>query len=130
TFSSFSCDAATLPSATISLQEKRSRKAPSTDSPADRSLFVGIRLLNMPRHGSNECQGKAFHSANSSGFTPSVSSVLQTIVAVGSEKPPGHIRALLVRRALMSEKTCSGSIPLSFFFPSRIRSEVIGIPLK
>src|SRR5205823_8963238 len=109
---------------------KRSRKALSTASPADRSDLLGIRLLNMPRRGSNECQGNAFQSTNCCGFRPSLSSVLQTIVAVGSENPSGQLLGLLVRRGLILEKTCSSSIPLPFFFPSRIRSEVMGIPLK
>ena len=104
-----------LPSATISSHGKRSRKASSACSPRDRSLFVGIRLLNMPRCGSNECHGNAFQSTNSSGFRPSLSSELHTIVAVGSEKPSGHCSRLLVRCALMLEKTCSGPMP-SFFF--------------
>src|SRR6266496_5114543 len=115
-FSSFSCEAATFPSATTSSRGKRSRKALSTDRPADCSDLLGVRLLNKPRRGSKECQGKAFHSTNSSGFRRSLSNELQTIVAVGSEKPSGHFRGLLVRRALMLERTCSGSIPLSFFF--------------
>ena len=129
-FNSFSCEAATLPSATISLHGKRSRKPLSADRPADRSLFVGMRLLNMPRRGSNECHGNAFHSTNSSGFRPSLSNELQTIVAVGSEKPSVHCSRLLVRLALKLEKTCSGFIPAFSFFPSRIRSDVMGIPVK
>src|SRR6266550_5300562 len=129
-FSSLSCEAATSPSATISSRGKRSRKALSTDKPADRSDLLGIRLLNKPRRGLKECHGNAFHSTNSSGFRPSLSNELQTIVAVGSEKPSGHCSGLLVRFALTLEKAYSGFIPTFFFFPSKIRSEVIGIPLK
>src|SRR6266496_6656968 len=107
-FSSFSCEAATFPSATTSSRGKRSRKALSTDRPADCSDLLGVRLLNKPRRGSKECQGKAFHNTNCSGFRPSFSSVLQTIVAVGSEKPSGNCSRLLVRLAWVLEKTCCG----------------------
>jgi len=50
--------------------------------------LLGIRLLNSPRRGSNECHGNAFHNTNSSGSTPVFSNAPQTIVAVGSEKHP------------------------------------------
>src|SRR4029453_14620603 len=119
-----------LPSAMTCSHGKRSRKALSTDKPADRSDLLGIRLLNKPRRGLNECHGNAFHSTNSSGFRPRLSNELQTIVAVGSEKPSEHRSDLLVRFALKLEKTCSGFIPTFSFFPRRIRSDVIGIPLK
>src|SRR5512133_2456879 len=102
-----------LPSATICSHGKRSRKALSTDKPADRSDLLGIRLLNKPRRGSNECHGNAFQSTNCSGFRPSLSNVPQTIVAVGSENPSGHFRELLVRCGLMLERTYSGAIPSS-----------------
>src|SRR6266496_6041899 len=114
----------------ISSHGKRSRKALSTDKPADCSDLLGIRLVNKPRRGLNECHGNAFHSTNSSGFRSNLSSVPQTIVAVGSEKPSGHCSRLLVRLGLQLKKTCSGFIPAFSFFPSRIRSEVMGIPLK
>src|SRR6266542_6316427 len=97
----------------ISSHGKRSRKVLSTDKPVDRSDLLGIRLLNKPRRGLNECHGNAFHRTNSSGFRPSLSSVPQTIVAVGSEKPSGHRSRLLVRRGPAPaglENTCSGFI--------------------
>jgi len=105
-----------LPSAMISSRGKRSRKALSTDKPADRSDLLGIRLLNKPRRGLNECHGNAFHSTNSSGFRPSLSNELQTIVAVGSEKPSGHCSGLLVRFALTLEKAYSGFYSNIFLF--------------
>ena len=110
---------AMLPSAMTSSHGKRSRKALSTDKPADRSGLLGIRLLNKPRRGlKNECHGNAFHNTNSSGFRPSLSNELQTIVAVGSEKPSGYCSGLLVRPGLQLEKTCSGFIPAFSFFPA------------
>jgi hypothetical protein len=78
----------------------------------------------------NECHENAFHRTNSSGFTPSFSNVLHTIVAVGSENPSGHFSGLLVRRSLCLKKT-SLAFNWSFLLrPSSKRSEVIGIPLK
>src|SRR5438876_7180542 len=97
----------------------------STGLPAERSAWVGIRLLNMPLLSLNECHGNAFHKTNSSGASPSRNKVLQTIVAVGSEKPCGHFVGLLVRRGVMPAKTCFGSTPEIFFPSSKIRSEVM-----
>jgi hypothetical protein len=107
-FRSFSCKAATLPSATISSHGNRSRNTLTSGKPAERSDFVGVRLLKIPRRGSNECHGNAFERTNCSGDNPNFSNVLQTIVAVGSEKPSGHFSGLLVRRGAMLEKTCAG----------------------
>ena len=125
-----SCEAAIFPRATTFSPEKRSRKALSTGRPADCSARVGVRLLKIPARGSNGCHGNAFQRTNSSGRNPCLSSLLQTMVAVGSEKPSGYLSGLLVRRGLIFEKKSFGSIPASAFFPSRIRSEVMGIPLK
>ena len=127
-FSSFSCEAATLPSAIVSSHGNRSRKAFNTGKPAERSDFVGVRLLNMPRRESNECHGNAFQRTNCSGDNPSFSNVLQTIVAVGSEKPSRHSLGLLVRRGVIPKTMRSGAMPV--FRPSKSRSDVIGIPLK
>src|SRR5439155_14975848 len=118
------------PSATTSPHGNKSRKALSTGMPADRSDLVGVRLLSIPRCESNECHGNAFHSTNWSGFRPSRKRAPHTIVPVGSEKPSEHFSHLLVRCGVTLKKICVGLIPLSFFLPSRIRSEVIGIPVK
>src|SRR4029077_13152742 len=45
-----------------------------------------------------------------SGSKPIFSNAPQTIVAVGSEKPSGQTLGLLVRRGLMPERICSGSL--------------------
>src|SRR5204863_8278450 len=97
-----------FPSATTCSQAINSRKAFSTGQPESCSDLLGIRLLNSPRYGSNECHGNAFHKTNSSGSTPIFSNAPQTIVAVGSEKPSGQTLGLLVRRGLMPERICSG----------------------
>src|SRR5207253_173295 len=98
---SFSCEAAMQPRATTSSHGNSFRKVLSIDKPAARSDLFGIRLLNRPRRGSNECHGNAFQRTNSVGLIRSLSSELHTIVAVGSEKPSRHISCLLVRRAAM-----------------------------
>src|SRR5947207_15274555 len=108
-----------LPSATTSSCGKRSRKALSTDRPADCSDLLGIRLLKMPRRGSNECHGNAFHSTNWSGFRPSRGSVPHTIVAVGSENASGYFSGLLVRRGLTYEKKSLAFIWNHLLPPSR-----------
>src|SRR5207249_6205768 len=107
-----------------------SRKALSAGSPAARSDLLGIRLLNMPRRGSNECHGNAFHRTKWSGLKPRRKSVPHTIVAVGSENPSAHFSGLLVRRGLMSEKKSLDFIRTFLLRPSINRSEVMGIPLK
>src|SRR4030095_1621825 len=96
-----SCAAAIFPSATICSQGNNSRNAFSTGRPESCSDLLGIRLLNKPRCGSNECHGNAFHRTNSPGNTPIFNNAPQTIVAVGSEKPSGQISGLLVRRGLI-----------------------------
>src|SRR5439155_18429425 len=118
------------PRATTGSHGKNFRKALSTGTPAARSLRVGVRLLNRRSSGSNECHGNAFQRTNSVGLIPSLSSELHTIVAVGSEKPSRHISCLLVRHATMSEKNCFAPMPTFLFLPSKMRSEVIGIPVK
>src|SRR6266481_2545177 len=116
------------PSATTLSHGNKSRKAVSTGIPADCSERVGDLLLNIPRFGSNECHGNAFQRTNSSGDNSNRNNVLQTIVAVGSEKPSRYVCGLLVRRGAMLENTCSRSIPV--FRLSKSRSDVIGIPVK
>src|ERR1700746_2546664 len=91
-------------------QGNNSRKAVSTERPESCSNLLGIRLLNSPRCGSNECHGNAFHRTNSSGSTPIFSNAPQTIVAVGSENPSGHTLRLLVRRGLMLHIICRGRL--------------------
>jgi len=105
------CAAAIFPSATICSQGNNSRKAFSTGRPESCFDLLGIRLLNKPRCGSNECHGNAFHKTNSSGSTPIFNNAPQTIVAVGSEKPSGQISGLLVRRGLIPAIIFSGGLP-------------------
>src|SRR5262249_54710920 len=99
--------AAIFPSATIWSHGNNLRKAFITGRPESCSDLLGVRLLNSPRRGSNECQGNAFHKTNSFGRRPVFSIAPQTIVAVGSENPFGHKRGLLVRRGLKRERICS-----------------------
>src|SRR6267154_4592674 len=105
-----SCAPAIFPSATICSQGNNSRKSFKTGRPESCSDLLGIRLLNGPRRGSNECHGNAFHKTNSSDSTPIFSNAPQTIVAVGSEKPFGQTLGLLVRRGLKPATMCSGGL--------------------
>ena len=111
------------------VRRQRDLEMPSGQvSLAASSAWVGIRLLSMPRRGANECQGNTFHRTNSLPRIPWRSSVLQTMLAVGSEKPRGALSNLLVRRGLIAEKTSFGGT--SEFPPKRIRSEVMAMPVK
>src|SRR5581483_4245946 len=102
--SSFSsCAAAIFPSATICAHGNKWRKVFSAGRPAAHSDLFGVRLLSSPRRGLNECHGNAFQRTKSSGHRPSSSKVLQTMVAVGSEKPWLEISRLLVRRGATPE---------------------------
>ena len=123
-----SWEAARRPTATTRAPVKRLRNTFRTGSLAPSSAWVGMRLLSMPRRGANECQGNTFHRTNSLPRIPWPSRVLQTMLAVGSEKPRGALSNLLVRRGLIAERTLSGGT--SEFPPKRIRSEVMAMPVK